>query len=162
MMGTLRQEMYALAEANPSVMFVNEVFIKAKSYASCFEMGFKEATQGGVLSKKCGLAFEDLCRYKYLLNVGSNGYANKLKYLFLTGSVVIWVRKDSLNYEFFEHQFVPNVHYVAVDTVEEVPDMIRRLQKDPVWAETIAKAGQERMAAMDTDCLLYTSDAADE
>ena len=51
MMGTLRQEMYALAEANPSVMFVNEVFIKAKSYASCFEMGFKEATQGGVLSR---------------------------------------------------------------------------------------------------------------
>ena len=31
-------------------------------------------------------------RYKYTLNVGSNGYANKLKYLFLCGSVVIWVR----------------------------------------------------------------------
>ena len=41
--------------------------------------------------KRCGLSFEEVCRYKYMLNVGSNGYANKLKYLFLTGSVVIWV-----------------------------------------------------------------------
>ena len=54
-------------------------------------------TNGGVLVKRCGLSFEELCKYKYLLNVGSNGYANKLKYLFLTGSVVIWVKKDSLN-----------------------------------------------------------------
>ena len=126
MMGTLRQEMYALAEANPSVMFVNEVFIKAKSYSSCFEMGFKEATQGGVLSKKCGLAFEDLCRYKYLLNVGSNGYANKLRYLFLCGSVVLWVRTGSLNHEFFERQFVPGIHYAPVDTVAELPAAIKR------------------------------------
>ena len=93
-----------------------------------------------VLVKRCGLSFEELCRYKYLLNVGSNGYANKLKYLFLTGSVVIWVKKDSLNYEFFEHQFVPGVHYVSVETVEEVPDMIRRLQADPAYARAIAKA----------------------
>ncbi len=108
-------------------------------------------TRGGVLVKRCGLSFEELCRYRYLLNIGSNGYANKLKYLFLTGSVVIWVRRDSLNYEFFEHQFVPNVHYVAVETVAEVPDMIRRLQADPAYAESIARAGQQRMAAMDTD-----------
>ena len=149
MMGTLRQEMYALAEANPSVMFVNEVFIKAKSYASCFEMGFKEATQGGVLSKKCGLAFEDLCRYKYLLNVGSNGYANKLRYLFLCGSVVLWVRTGSLNHEFFERQFVPGIHYAPVDTVAELPAAIKRLQQDDAFARQLAQAGRERMAQMD-------------
>ena len=40
---------------------------------------------------------------------------------------------------------------MSVDTVDEVPDMIRRLQRDPVWAESIAKAGQERMARMDVD-----------
>lgn len=145
-----RRYIFNQAEQHPELLFVNEVYIK-ESPPSCFAINEPNVTRGGVLVKKCGLSFEELCRYKYLLNVGSNGYANKLKYLFLTGSVVIWVRKDSLNYEFFEHQFVPNVHYVAVDTVEEVPDMIRRLQKDPVWAETIAKAGQERMAAMDTD-----------
>ena len=41
---------------------------------------------------------------RYLLNVGSNGYANKLRYLFLCGSVVVWVRTGSLNHEFFERQ----------------------------------------------------------
>ena len=53
--------------------------------------------------------------------------------------------------QFFEHQFIPNVHYVSVETVMEVPDMIRRLQADPEWAQRIATAGQERMAEMDTD-----------
>ena len=38
-----------------------------------------------------------------------------------------------------------------VDTVEEVPDMIRRLQADQPYARAIARAGQERMAQMDTD-----------
>ena len=41
------------------------------------------------------------------------------------------VRKDSLNHEFFERHFVPGIHYAAVDTVDEIPDMIRRLQADP-------------------------------
>ena len=91
------------------------------------------------------------------MQVGSNGYANKLKYLFLTGSVVIWVKKDSLNYEFFEHQFLPNIHYVSVETVEDVADMIRRLQANPAWAKQIAKAGQERMAEMDTDEVAHYS-----
>ena len=77
---------------------MNEVYIK-ESPPSCFKINEPNVTNGGVLVKRCGLSFEELCKYKYLLNVGSNGYANKLKYLFLTGSVVIWVKKDSLNYE---------------------------------------------------------------
>ena len=44
------------------------------------------------------------------------------------------------------HQFVPGVHFVSVDTVEEIPDTIRRLQADPAWAKAIAHAGQARMA----------------
>ena len=138
------------AEQHPELLFVNEVYIK-ESPPSCFAINEPNVTRGGVLVKRCGLSFEELCRYKYLLNVGSNGYANKLKYLFLTGSVVIWVKRDSLNYEFFEHQFVPGVHYVSVEAVEEVPDRIRRLQADPAYAKAIAVAGQERMAQMDTD-----------
>lgn len=45
------------------------------------------------------------------------------------------VRKDSLNHEFFERHFVPGIHYAPVDTVEEIPDTIRRLQKDPAFAK---------------------------
>jgi protein glucosyltransferase len=46
---------------------------------------------GGFQEDECALSFEEMCRYRYLVNVGSNGYANKLKYLFLCGSVVITV-----------------------------------------------------------------------
>jgi len=145
-----RQTIMRQAEAHPELLFVNEVYIKT-SPPSCFDIGEPNVTNGGVLIKRCGLAFEELCRYKYLLNVGSNGYANKLKYLFLCGSVVIWVRKDSLNHEFFERHFVPGVHYAPVDTVEEVPATIRRLQADPAFAKRIALAGQAQMATMDVD-----------
>jgi len=145
-----RQTIFRQAQSNPELLFVNEVYIKT-SPPSCFAIGEPNVTKGGVLVKRCGLSFEELCRYKYVLNVGSNGYANKLKYLFLTGSVVLWVKKDSLNYEFFEHQFIPGVHYIQVDTVEEVPDMIRQLQAAPAYAKAIAAAGYARMAQMDTD-----------
>jgi len=145
-----RRTIFNQAEHHPELLFVNEVYIKT-SPPSCFAINEPNVTQGGVLVKRCGLSFEELCRYKYALNVGSNGYANKLKYLFLTGSVVIWVRKDSLNYEFFEGHFVPGVHYASVEVVDEVPDMIRRLQADPTWAESMARAGQRQMASMDVD-----------
>ena len=89
---------------------MNEVYIK-ESPPSCFKINEPNVTNGGVLVKRCGLSFEELCKYKYLLNVGSNGYANKLKYLFLTGSVVIWVKKDSLNYEVREScRLLPFLH----------------------------------------------------
>ena len=61
------------------------------------------------------------------------------------------MRKDSLNHEFFERQLIPGIHYYPVDTVEEVPDAIRRLQADDAVAKAMALAGQERMAQMDTE-----------
>ncbi|KAL1512259.1 hypothetical protein AB1Y20_005521 [Prymnesium parvum] len=159
-----RQMIMRQAEQHPELIFANEIYIKT-SPPSCFDIGEPNVTQGGVLVKRCGLSFEELCKYKYLLNVGSNGYANKLKYLFLCGSVVIWesalsstvalhrahVRKDSLNHEFFERHFVPGIHYAPVDTVDEIPDTIRRLQADPTFAKRIALAGQAQMATMDVD-----------
>ena len=38
-----------------------------------------------------------------------------------------------------------------MDTVEEVPDAIRRLQADDTVAKSIALAGQERMTQMSTE-----------
>jgi len=145
-----RQKIFQQGQHHPELLFVNEVYIKT-SPPSCFDIGEPNVTNGGTLVKKCGLSFEEMCKYKYLLNVGSNGYANKLKYLFLCGSVVIWVRKDSLNHEFFERHFVPGIHYAPVDTVEEVPETIRRLQADDAFAKRVALAGQARMAEMDPE-----------
>ncbi|EOD34076.1 hypothetical protein EMIHUDRAFT_441372 [Emiliania huxleyi CCMP1516] len=144
-----RRAIYHYAEQFPELLMVNEVYIKTTP-PSCFEVGEPNVTRGGVLQNKCGFSFKEMCRYRYLLNVGSNGYANKLKYLFLCGSVVIWVRTDSLNYEFFEKQFLPGVHYAAADTVDDVPDVIRELQRDPEYARSLAQRGFERMLQMDT------------
>ena len=81
---------------------------------TCRELGLDK--KGGYQQHRCYMKFEDQCRYKYLLNsassmpnwgltpqrpahqfathafgprVGPVGYANKLKYLFLTGSVCL-------------------------------------------------------------------------
>jgi len=94
------------------------------------------------------MSFEELCRYKYLVNVGSNGYANKLKYLFLCGSVVLYVREGSPNHEFFESQLLPGMHYYAVSKVAEVAAAVRFLRKHPEQAKAIAKAGTERMSTL--------------
>jgi hypothetical protein len=79
------------------------------------------------------------------VNVGSNGYANKLKYLFLCGSVVIHVHDGSPNHEFFESQLLPGMHYYAVSRVEEVADAVRHLRAHPAQARAIASAGTRRM-----------------
>ena len=43
----------------------------------------------GVQRDKCFLPFEELCRFRYLINIGGNTYSNRLKFLFLCNSVVI-------------------------------------------------------------------------
>ena len=65
------------------------------------------------------------CMYKYLLNSPSIGYANKLKSLLLCGSVVLYVRDGMRHKEFYEYGLVSGIHYVAVDTAEDVPAMVR-------------------------------------
>ena len=55
-----------------------QVFFKApEGRKNCIKEGL--AVKGGLQRDKCGMEFEDMCRFKYLVNVGSNGYANKLK-----------------------------------------------------------------------------------
>ena len=99
-----RRAIYHYAEQFPELLMVNEVYIKTTP-PSCFEVrgagrgaafffspfsrplpsprrrkvGEPNVTRGGVLQNNCGFSFKEMCRYRYLLNVGSNGYANKLK-----------------------------------------------------------------------------------
>ena len=49
-----------------------------------------------------------------------------------------------------QKQFLPGVHYAAADTVDDVPDVIRELQRDPEYARSLAQRGFERMLQMDT------------
>ena len=85
------------------------------------------------------------------MHVGSNGYANKLKYLFLCKSVVIFVRDGSGNREFFESQVLPGTHYYSVRTMAEVPVAVRHLRAHPQLARTIASAGASRTRPVDAN-----------
>jgi len=147
-----RQRLVEVAKLAPEYVFVNQVFKKApKGALSCVEEG--KADAGGFQENQCALSFEEMCRYRYLVNVGSNGYANKLKYLFLCGSVVITVRDGMNNREFFERQFLPGVHYLAVRTAKEIPALVVRLERDRAWGEAIAARGTRRMRRFDMDAV---------
>lgn len=147
-----RQRLVEVAKKNPKFLFVNQVFKKApEGQLSCVKEG--KADKGGFQENECALSFEEMCRYKYLVNVGSNGYANKLKYLFLCGSVVITVRDGMPNREFFERQLLPGLHYVAVKEAQDVPAAVERLEKNPRRAAAIAARGTRRMARFDMEAV---------
>eukprot|EP00964_Phaeocystis_antarctica_P030432 scaffold17193_cov69-Phaeocystis_antarctica.AAC.2 len=99
------------------------------------------------------MKFEDQCRYKYLLNSASIGYANKLKSLLLCGSVVLYVRDGMRHKEFYEYGLVSGIHYVAVDTAEDVPAMVRWLRENDDYARAVAQAGRARMSSLDVKAL---------
>ena len=141
-----------VARANPDTVFVNQVFKKSPTgERSCVDLGL--ADKGGLQEDKCALSFEEMCGYRYLVNVGSNGYANKLKSLFLCGSVVINVESSAPNKEFFEHQLLPGVHYVSVREATDVPRVVREMEENKSRARSIAAAGTRRMAAFNADAV---------
>jgi len=143
-----RQRLAKVARDHPEDLFVNSVFFKTPpGRLSCQQEGLGD--KGGYQADKCSMSFEELCRYKYLVNVGSNGYANKLKYLFLCNSVVLHVSDGSPNKEFFEAHLVAGMHYYAVKTPEDVPEAVRYLRDNPTVAQSIAAAGTKRMSTMD-------------
>ena len=147
-----RQRLAEVARANPDTVFVNQVFKKSPTgERSCVDLGL--ADKGGLQEDKCALSFEEMCGYRYLVNVGSNGYANKLKSLFLCGSVVINVESSAPNKEFFEHQLLPGVHYVSVREATDVPRVVREMEENKSRARSIAAAGTRRMAAFNADAV---------
>ena len=53
----------------------------------------------------------DICKYRYALDIEGSGYSARLKYLFLTGSTVCHVERNYTN-DFFLPEFVNGVDYV--------------------------------------------------
>lgn len=61
-----------------------QVYIK-ESPPSCFAINEPNVTRGGVLVKRCGLSFEELCRYKYLLNVCEHAHGDRMEIAWRSG-----------------------------------------------------------------------------
>ena len=147
-----RKKLAQVAQEHPGEVLVNEVFIGDHSKNKrCSSVGLHD--KGGFQQHKCFMKFEDQCKYKYLLNTASVGYANKFKSLLLCGSVVLYVREGMRHKEFYELGLLPGVHYVAVDTPEDVPATVKWLRENDNYARAVAVAGRERMKSLDVSTL---------
>ena len=148
-----RKELVKVAAKSPDEMLVNELFIgdHAKIRQTCRELGLDK--EGGYQQHKCYMKFEDQCRFKYLLNSASIGYANKFKSLLLCGSVVLYVRDGMRHKEFYEYGLVSGIHYVSVDKAEDVPAKVRWLRENDDYARAVAQAGRARMSSLDVGAL---------
>jgi hypothetical protein len=118
-----------VAQKNPDLVFVSDVNkgdMDRGGSSSCFDL---LAEPKGVVKGLCSFSYEQLCRFKYLINASVGGtYSGRLKYLFLCGSVVIQVKYSDDVGEFYEKAFTPGLHYYIVDTPEEIPALIEHLE----------------------------------
>ena len=144
-----RKVLAQVAKANPETMLVNELFIgdHGKIRKTCEELNLH--AKGGFQQHVCYMTFQQQCRYKYLLQSASIGYANKFKYLLLCGSVVIYIEDGMTHKEFYEYGLLPGVHYVSAPTAADVPRMVEQLRKNDSYARSVAQAGRERLKALD-------------
>jgi hypothetical protein len=70
-----RKRLALVANSHPDTMLVNELFIgdHNKIRSTCHELGLEH--KGGFQQHRCYMTFQQQCRYKYLLNSASIGYA---------------------------------------------------------------------------------------
>lgn len=127
-----------VAAAHPDLIFANKIVAGTEeSTKSCVNDIFKgdealKAGGRGAVIDRCSFRMEEVCRFRYLVNVSPGGsYTGRLKYLFLCGSVVLHVKYAGNVREFYEAGLEPGVHFVAVDNVEDLPAAIESLRKYP-------------------------------
>jgi hypothetical protein len=140
-----RPRLKKLAEEHPDLMFVSDVNKGDKDRGGAESCLAKYGGDPrGMVKGQCSLSTAELCSFKYLINASPGGtYSGRLKYLFLCGSVVIQVRYDDNNYEFYEKLFTPGKHYYVVDAPEEIPPLIQYLENNQQEAMAVANAGRE-------------------
>lgn len=74
-------------------------------------------------SRKTYKSMQDLAKeYRYLIDVGGNGYSGRLKYLMFSNRPLIIV--DRYYVEYFHDDMIPFVHYIPVKT--DLSDLIEK------------------------------------
>lgn len=58
------------------------------------------------------VSLPDLVKYKYLLDIGGNGYSGRLKFLFFSKRPILLVDRDYI--EYFNNELIPYTHYIPV------------------------------------------------
>jgi hypothetical protein len=78
------------------------------------------------------LSLADLIKYKYLIDIGGNGYSGRLKYLLFSKRPLLLVDRNYI--EYFNDDLIPYTHYIPVkmdlsDLLEQVNWMINNPEK---------------------------------
>jgi hypothetical protein len=88
------------------------------------------------------LSLPELCRYRYLIDIGGNGYSGRLKYLLFSKRPLLLV--DRIYVEYFHHELIPYVHYVPVKMdLSDLVEKVLWLRNHPQEGEAMAAAAQE-------------------
>jgi hypothetical protein len=85
--------------------------------------------QHGTITKNIHnfLSLPDLTKYKYLIDIGGNGYSGRLKFLFFSKRPIFLVDRNHI--EFYHKYLIPYYHYIPVNM--DLSDLISQYY----WAE---------------------------
>jgi len=78
------------------------------------------------------LSLPDLIKYKYLIDIGGNGYSGRLKFLLFSKRPLLIVDRDYI--EYFHDELIPYQHYIPVkmdlsDLLEQINWMVLNPEK---------------------------------
>lgn len=81
------------------------------------------------------LSIEQITRYKYLLDIGGNGYSGRLKYLMFSKRPILIVHRNYV--EYFYEDLIPFEHFIPVK--QDLSDLIEMTQ----WLKSHDKESQK-------------------
>ena len=73
------------------------------------------------------MSLQDLIQYKYLIDIGGNGYSGRLKFLLFSKRPLLFVERNYI--EYFQNDLQPWVHYIPVKN--DLTDLISQVK----WME---------------------------
>lgn len=90
-----------------------------------------------------GVSLEELVKkYKYVLDIGGNGYSGRLSYLLFSNRPLLFVERDHVQY--FVKDLEPYVHYVPVKRdLSDLIDQIKWIKNNEAKCKEIARNAQD-------------------
>jgi hypothetical protein len=83
------------------------------------------------------LSVPDLTKYRYLIDIGGNGYSGRLKYLLFSKRPLLIVDRDYI--EYFHKDLIPFFHYIPVkQDLSDLLDQVKWMKEHPNECKEIA------------------------
>ena len=84
------------------------------------------------------ISLPDLTKYKYLLDIGGNGYSGRLKYLLYSKRPILLIDRNYV--EYFHDDLKPYEHYIPVKMdLSDLLDQVEWMKQNPDKCKEIAQ-----------------------